>query len=69
MGDDREDPFGKNSSASRAPDPERVKSRAEGRPPEEQWSEDPEAQAEAVLEDSEERVAERSAESENQGSA
>ena len=39
-----------------SPDPEEVASRADGRPPEEQSSEAPKAQAEAILEDSEERV-------------
>lgn len=48
-----------------APDSERVKSRAEGRPPEERSSDDPEAQAEAILEDSEDRVAQGSAKSED----
>jgi hypothetical protein len=38
------------------PDPDDVKSRAEGRPPEERSSEDPTAQAEAVLQDSEDRI-------------
>lgn len=40
------------------PDDDRVASRAEGRPPEEQTSEDPAAQAEAVLQESEDRIAE-----------
>jgi hypothetical protein len=40
------------------PDPEDVTSRAEGRPPEEQSSDDPTAQAEAILQESEDRVAE-----------
>ena len=38
-------------------DPERVASRADGRPPQEGDSENPEAQAEAILEESEERTA------------
>lgn len=46
------------------PDPEKVTSRAEGRPPEESSSSDPKGQAEAVLHDSEDRVAEGSAKSE-----
>jgi hypothetical protein len=46
------------------PDREKVASRAEGRPPEEGSSNDARAQAEAILEDSEDRVAERSARSE-----
>jgi hypothetical protein len=33
-----------------------VETRAEGRPPEERQSENPEGQAEAILEDSEERL-------------
>jgi hypothetical protein len=40
------------------PDADNVMSRAEGRPPEEQTSDDPEAQAEAILQDSEDRIAE-----------
>jgi hypothetical protein len=40
------------------PDADNVASRAAGRPPEEQTSEDPEAQADAVLQDSEDRMAE-----------
>lgn len=43
-----------------APDPDDVARRAEGRPPEERSSEDPTAQAEAILEDSEDRVSEGS---------
>jgi hypothetical protein len=39
------------------PDPEDVASRAEGRPPEERSSEDATAQAEAILQDSEDRIA------------
>jgi hypothetical protein len=46
------------------PDSEKVKSRAEGRPPEERSSDDPKSQAEAILEDSEARVAQGSAKSE-----
>lgn len=46
------------------PDAERVQSRAEGRPPEEGSSANPKAQAEAILEDSEARVAKGSAKSE-----
>jgi hypothetical protein len=44
------------------PDPEDVASRAEGRPPEERSSEDATAQAEAILQDSEDRIAEGGAE-------
>jgi hypothetical protein len=40
------------------PTHEAVVSRASGRPPEEQSSEDPEHQAEVILEESEERTAE-----------
>jgi hypothetical protein len=38
-------------------DPESVASRADGRPAEEESSRDPDAQAQAILEDSEERIA------------
>jgi hypothetical protein len=40
------------------PDPEAVVHRADGRPPEEASSDDPIAQSQAILEDSEERTAE-----------
>jgi hypothetical protein len=40
------------------PDPEAVVHRADGRPPEEASSDDPIAQAQTILEDSEERTAE-----------
>jgi hypothetical protein len=40
------------------PDSDNVTSRAEGRPPEEQTSEDPAAQAQTILQESEDRVAE-----------
>lgn len=46
--------------------PGKVASRATGRPPEEKASEDPEAQAEAILEESESRVGEGFASSEPQ---
>lgn len=39
--------------------PESVHTRASGRPPEEESSDDPEAQAQAVLEESEDRTARR----------
>jgi hypothetical protein len=39
------------------PDADNVTTRAEGRPPEEETSEDPAAQAEAILQDSEDRMA------------
>ena len=65
MGEDREGPMGeKDSVLAGAPDPERVQSRADARPPEERTSDDPKAQAEVVLEDSEERVAKGSTKSE-----
>lgn len=51
------------------PDPEKVASRAEGRPPEEGSSNDAKGQAEAILEESEDRVAERSARSERDNPA
>jgi hypothetical protein len=41
------------------PDADHVRRRAEGRPPEEQSSEDPAAQAEAILQESEDRTADR----------
>ena len=42
------------------PEPEAVSSRASGRPPEEESSEDPERQAEVILEESEDRTIEGS---------
>jgi hypothetical protein len=54
---------------SEEPDPAAVASRASGRPPEEESSEDPERQAEVILEDSEERTIEGSDKSESPGSA
>ena len=47
-----------------APDAENVTTRAEGRPPEEQSSEDPAAQAESILQESEDRIAEGADDSE-----
>jgi hypothetical protein len=47
-----------------APDPAAVVHRADGRPPEEASSDDPMAQAQTILEDSEERTAEGAAGSE-----
>ncbi len=41
------------------PPEDHVLSRADGRPPEEAASDDPEAQAQVVLDDSERRIAER----------
>jgi len=40
------------------PDADNVESQAEGRPPEEQTSEDPGAQADAILQESDDRIAE-----------
>ena len=54
-----------DGTAPAKPDPEKVASRAEGRPPEEGSSNNARAQAEAILEDSEDRLAERSAGSEH----
>ena len=42
------------------PEPAAVSSRASGRPPEEESSEDPERQAEVILEESEDRTIEGS---------
>jgi hypothetical protein len=42
------------------PDADSVRRRAEGRPPEEESSEDPEGQAEAILQESEDRTADGS---------
>ena len=39
------------------PDADHVRRRADGRPPEEESSEDPEGQAEAILQESEDRTA------------
>jgi len=47
------------------PDAEDVTSRAEGRPPEEESSDDPTAQAEGILQESEDRLAEGAAGSED----
>jgi hypothetical protein len=46
------------------PTDEAIHSRADGRPPEEATSDDPERQAKVILEESEERTEERSRESE-----
>jgi hypothetical protein len=48
-----------------APDPDDVAYRAEGRPPEERSSDNPKAQAEAILRDSEDRISEGSGKSEH----
>ncbi len=55
---DKHDSAEANEPIGGAPDADNVASRAEGRPPEEQTSEDPEAQAEAILQESEDRIAE-----------
>lgn len=47
-----------DESLGGAPDPDDVEHRAEGRPPEERSSEDPTAQAQAILQESEDRIAE-----------
>jgi hypothetical protein len=46
------------ASIGASPEADDVTARAEGRPPEEWSSDDPEAQAEAILMDSEDRIAE-----------
>jgi hypothetical protein len=46
------------------PDADSVRSRAEGRPPEEQTSKNPEAQAVAILQESEDRMADGADDSE-----
>jgi hypothetical protein len=45
------------SELGNPPDPKAVASRADGRPPEEASSNNPEAQAQAILEESEDRIA------------
>jgi hypothetical protein len=45
------------SELGNPPDPEAVASRADGRPPDEATSDNPEAQAQAILEESEDRIA------------
>lgn len=66
MGDDETAPPEEaDQMLGETPDSEKVKRRAEGRPPEERSSDDPRAQAEAILEDSEDRVAQGSAKSED----
>jgi hypothetical protein len=50
------------------PDPSAVSSRASGRPPEEDSSEDPERQAEVILEDSEDRTTQGAEKSTGTGS-
>jgi hypothetical protein len=48
----------KADATGSAPDADNVASRAEGRLPEEQTSDDPEAQADVILQESEDRIAE-----------
>jgi hypothetical protein len=58
---DDADPVAQESDPSAdMPDEESVSSRADGRPPEEATSEDPKAQAQTILEESEERIEEGS---------
>jgi hypothetical protein len=45
------------SEPGNPPDPEKVAIRADGRPPEEATSDNPKAQAQAILEESEDRIA------------
>jgi hypothetical protein len=58
-----------DKATSATPDSGDVASRAEGRPPEERSSEDPAGQAEAILQESEERVSERAGSAEPTGSS
>jgi len=64
MRDEKADQQEGDQSIGKDPDPEAVESRAEGRPPEEASSDNPKAQAKAILEESEARMAERSTKSE-----
>jgi len=50
-------PQDSESELDNPPDPKAVASRADGRPPEEASSDNPEAQAQAILEESEDRIA------------
>ena len=54
--------------ADSEPDPSAVTSRASGRPPEEDSSEDPQRQAEVILEESEDRTREGAEKSMSTGS-
>jgi len=49
-------PHDPESELGDPPDPKAVASRADGRPPEEASSDNPEAQAQAILEESEDRI-------------
>jgi hypothetical protein len=64
MSTDRERAGEPGRRGATGPSPDEVASRAEGRPPEERSSEDPTSQAEAILEESEDRVSERAEEAE-----
>jgi hypothetical protein len=59
MSTDKESAGEPKEVGATGPDPDEVASRAEGRPPEERSSEDPTSQAEAILQESEDRVSER----------
>jgi hypothetical protein len=63
MSDDRSPAHQESEELDGMPDPEAVASRADGRPPEEASSDNPMAQAQTVLEESEERTAEGAASS------
>ena len=58
MGNDNNSQGEAGEALGGAPDPEDVENRAEGRPPEERSSEDPLAQAETILQESENRLSE-----------
>jgi hypothetical protein len=58
MSDDRESVDEVTEERGDVPDDETVASRADGRPREEESSDDPKAQAQAILEDSEKRISE-----------
>ena len=58
MSEDRESVDAVIEELGDMPDDETVASRADGRPPEEESSDDPKAQAQAILEDSEKRISE-----------
>jgi hypothetical protein len=57
MSNDRDLANDAGESLGGTPDADSVITRAEGRPPEEESSEDPAAQAEAILQESEDRIA------------
>lgn len=61
MGDDRKRTLGgraESEASDTLPDPEKVASRGEGRPPEENPTADPVSQSQVILEESEERLEE-----------